>query len=342
MELDKRRIYATFDGRSRTPLPALAEALLNRQQRDWSQLVAGYAALDMRRERRLEAGDLAVLLQCNPQRVVSTSANTDPAAIKRRPCFLCLANLPAGQQAILYRRHFLVLCNPFPIVSRHYTIAHREHLPQALHGVIPALLQLARDFHPDYALLYNGPQSGASAPDHLHFQALPKASIPALNEVGQHRTKVCEKNGVSLYKQTDGARTAWQVEGENAKDIAALMRLLLRTMQCLQALLGDTLQKKVSPLPALQTAEPMLNLFCLYAAGRWRVMIFPRRQHRPSVYYKSGDEQIMVSPGAVDMGGVVVLPREVDYNRLDAALIMNIFQEISLGEAIMDEIVAAL
>ena len=342
MELDKRRIYATFDGRSRTPLPALAEALLNRQQRDWPQLAAGYAALDMRRERLLTAGDLSVLLQCNPRRVVSTSANTDPAAIKRRPCFLCLANLPAGQQAILYRRHFLVLCNPFPIVSRHYTIAHREHLPQALHGVIPALLQLARDFHPDYALLYNGPQSGASAPDHLHFQALPKASIPALNEVGQHRTKVCEKNGVSLYKQTDGARTAWQVEGENAKDIAALMRLLLRTMQCLQALLGDTLQKKVSPLPALQTAEPMLNLFCLYAAGRWRVMIFPRRQHRPSVYYKSGDEQIMVSPGAVDMGGVVVLPREVDYNRLDAALIMNIFQEISLGEAIMDEIVAAL
>ncbi|MCX5831391.1 MAG: DUF4922 domain-containing protein [Deltaproteobacteria bacterium] len=338
MKFNERRIYATFDGRSRTPLPALAEALLNRQQRDWPQLAAGYAALDMRRERWLTAGDLSVLLQCNPQRVVSTSANTDPAAIKRRPCFLCLANLPAGQQAILYHRHFFVLCNPFPIVSRHYTIAHREHLPQALHGVIPKLLQLARDFHPDYALLYNGPQSGASAPDHRHFQALPKASIPALNEVGQHITKVCEKNGVALYKQIDGARTAWQVEGENAKDIAVLMRLLLRAMRRLQAPLGDTLQKKVSPLHA----EPMLNLFCLYAAGRWRVMIFPRRQHRPSAYYKSGEEQILVSPGAVDMGGVLVLPREVDYNRLDAALLMNIFQEISLGEAIMDEIVAAL
>jgi hypothetical protein len=338
VKFNERRIYATFDGRSKAALPTLAQDLLARQQIAWPQLAAGYAALDMRRERRLAAGDLSVLLQCNPQRIVSTRADIDPAAIKRRPCFLCPANLPAEQQAILYRRHFLVLCNPFPIVSRHYTIAHREHWPQALHGVIPTLLQLARDFHPDYALLYNGPQSGASAPDHLHFQALPKASIPALNEVGQHITKVREKSGVSLYKQIDGARTAWLVEGENAKDIAALMRLLLRAMQRLKTPLGDTLQKKVSPLHA----EPMLNLFCLYAVGRWRVMIFPRRMHRPSAYYQSGEEQILVSPGAVDMGGVVVLPREVDYNRLDAALLMNIFQEISLGEAIMDEIVAAL
>lgn len=330
-----------FDGRSRMALPTLTEDLLARQRSIWPQLADGYAALAMRRERRLAAGDLSVLLQCNPQRIVSTGASIDPAAIKARPCFLCPANLPAGQQAILYRRRFLILCNPFPIVSRHYTVAHREHLPQALHGVIPALLLLARDFHPDYALLYNGPQSGASAPDHLHFQALPQASIPVLHVVGPHITKVCEKNGVALYKQIDGARTAWRVEGENAKDIAALMRLLLRAMQRLQAPPPES-WAACPDIPALQTTEPMLNLFCLYAAGRWRVMIFPRRQHRPSVYYKSGEEQIMVSPGAVDMGGVLVLPREVDYNRLDAALLMNIFQEISLGEAIMDEIAAAL
>jgi hypothetical protein len=71
-------------------------------------------------------------------------------------------------------------------------------------------------------------------------------------------------------------------------------------------------------------------------------MIFPRRQHRPSAYYKSGAEQIMVSPGAVDMGGVLVMPREEDYNRLDAAMLANIFEEISLEEVQLDEIAAAL
>lgn len=351
METNGNRIYATFDGRSKTALPALAQALLARQQIVWPQLAAGYAALNMRQERRLEAGDLAVVLQCNPQRIISTKADIDPAAIKARPCFLCRANLPANQEAILYRREFLVLCNPFPIVSRHFTVSHREHRPQSLHGALPSFLKLARDFHPDYAVLYNGPQSGASAPDHLHFQALPKASIPVLNEGGEHITKVREKNGVSLFKKIDGARTALLVEGADAKEIVnfirRLIRVFIRAMQRVQPSSTEPPEpprpiKSLQPSDPLQPFEPMLNLFCLYAEGTWRVILFPRRQHRPAAYYKSGTEQIMVSPGAVDMGGVLVMPREEDYNRLNAALLMNIFQEISMGEAIIDEVVAAL
>lgn len=335
MEPKVDRIYATFDGRNKASLPELSLALLARQRLVWPQLRAGYGALDTRLERRLEAGDLAVVLQCNPQRIISTQADLDPGAIKARPCFLCRANLPARQQAILYRRQFLVLCNPFPIVPRHFTIAHREHRPQSLNRVLPTFLKLARDFHPDYAVLYNGPQSGASAPDHLHFQALPKTSIPVLNEGVEHITKVREKNGVSLFKKIDGARTAVLVEGADAKEIAAFIRILIRAMRRVQS-------PPTEPMEPLQQIEPMMNLFCLYGDGRWRVIIFPRQKHRPAAYYKSGEDQILLSPGAVDMGGVLVLPREVDYNRLDAALLMNIFQEISLGEAFIDEIVAAI
>lgn len=329
MELDGYRIYTTFDGSSKASLPELSLALLARQQLIWPQLRAGYAALDARLERRLSAGDLAIMLQCNPQRIVSTQADIAPGAVKARPCFLCSANLPARQQAILYYGQFLVLCNPFPIVSRHLTIAHREHRPQSLHGILPTFLQLARDFQPDYALLYNGPQSGASAPDHLHFQALPKASIPVLNEGKKHITKLWEKNGVSFCKKIDGARTALLVEGADAKAVAAFIRILIQAMQ------------RVQPAP-LQQIEPMLNLLCLYEEGGWRVTIFPRQKHRPAAYYKSGAEQIIVSPGAVDMGGLLILPREGDYHRLDAALLMNIFQEISIGEEFVDTIVAAL
>ena len=214
-------------------------------------------------------------------------------------------------------------------MSRHFTIAHHEHRPQSLHEMLPTFLQLARDFHPAYALLYNGPQCGASAPDHLHFQALPKASIPVLNEGEKHITKLQEKNGVSLLKKIDGPRTALLVEGADAEAIAAFIRLLIQAMQ------------RVQPAP-LQQIEPMLNLFCLYGEREWRVIIFPRQKHRPAAYYKSGVEQIMVSPGAVEMGGILVLPREGDYDRLDAALLLNIFQEISLGEELVDKIVAAL
>ncbi|MDP2267593.1 MAG: DUF4922 domain-containing protein [Deltaproteobacteria bacterium] len=335
MEFKKDRITATFDGRSKTALPALALALLSRQQVCWPQLRAGYAALDLRQERRLEAGDLAVVLQHNPQRIVSTQADINPSAIEARPCFLCHANLPVMQQAIVYRRHFLVLCNPFPIVPGHLTIAHREHRPQSLYGVLATLLKLARDFYPDYAVLYNGPRSGASAPDHLHFQALPWESMPVLNEGEEHITQVLEKNGVSLGKKIDGARTAWLVKGADVQRIVAFLRGLIRAMQRVHTLIPE-------PLAYLKQGEPMLNLFCLYGEDGWRVLIFPRRKHRPAAYYKSGTEQIMVSPGAVEMGGVLVLPREADYNRLDAALLMNIFQEVSMGEAIMDEIEATL
>jgi len=341
VEPKQDRIYATFDGRTQASLPELSQALLARQRIDWPQLQAGYDALATKLERRLAAGDLTVVLQCNPQRIVSTGADIDPDAIKARPCFLCPANLPARQQAILWQRQFLLLCNPFPIVDRHFTIAHREHRPQLLHGILPAFLKLARDFQPDYAVLYNGPQSGASAPDHLHFQALPQAAIPALNEGIKHIAKVREEHGVSLSKKIDGARTALLLEGSDAEAIIALIRKLIRAMQRLVFPPAERLESPLPMAPLPQT-EPKVNLFCRYAKGSWRVVIFPRRQHRPAAYYKSGEDQILVSPGAVDMGGVLVLPREADYNRLDAASLMNIFQDVSLDEALIDEIVTAI
>ena len=335
MESAGDRIYALFDGRKKASLSALSLALLASQKMVWPQLQAGYDALDSRLERRLDAGELAVVLQCNPQRIVSTGADIDPGAIQARPCFLCPANRPAAQQAIVYHRPFLVLCNPFPIVPRHFTVAHREHRPQSLHSVLPTFLQLARDFHPDYAVLYNGPQSGASAPDHLHLQVLPTAAIPALNEGRGNLIKVIEIDGISLFKKIDGVRTALLVEGTEAKNIVALIRKLIRAMQSVQP-------SPTERLASLQQVEPMLNLFCLYGEGRWRVMLFPRRRHRPDAYYKSGADQLLVSPGAVDMGGLLVLPRQVDYDRLDAALLMKIFQDVSLDETSIDKIVAAV
>ena len=328
----KNRIFADFADQNRASLPEMSLALLARQREDWPQLSAGYDALARRLERPLSAGGLSVVLQCNPQRIVSTQADVTPGAIQGRPCFLCPANLPVQQQAISYPGRFLVLCNPFPIVDRHFTVAHREHRPQLLSRVLPTFLRLARDYQPDFAVLYNGAQSGASVPGHLHFQALPKANIPALNESRDGLTKVREKNGLSLFKKLDGPRTALIVEGADEKALIALIRQLIRTMRRLQAPASE----------AMQHIEARMNLFCRYETDSWQVLIFPRRNHRPTAYYKAGADQIMVSPGAVDMGGVLVLPRKEDYLRLDATLLINIFEEVSMDESFLDQVVAAL
>lgn len=326
MALSEDLVYCTFDGKGQALLTELARNLLSRQQLAWPQLQTAYVALAGLRVRRVQVADRVILLQYNPPRIKSTGAAIDPAAIKARPCFLCPPNLPPVQQAIHYYHHWLVLCNPFPIFSPHFTIAHVQHLPQSLSGVWPSLLQLARDFSPDFALLYNGPQCGASAPDHLHFQAVPPKAIPALNSGREGMKLVWQGESLALLRTTTDPLAAFLLEGAREQELVAFLARLIKAIKSI--LSGD--------------GEPRLNLFVLYEEGRWRIMIFPRRRHRPAAYYKAGEEQILLSPGAVDMGGLLVIPREEDFNRLDSTILRKIFQEISVSEELLNKIAAAL
>ncbi len=325
MEIDQRQIFATFDEGSAASLPELSLALLASQKSAWRQLRDGYAALEGRLERRIEEDELAVQLQCNPQRIVSTGAVMDPAVIRKRACFLCRPNLPREQQAILYQHRFLVLCNPFPIFAAHFTVAGVEHLPQALQGAWPSLLQLAGDFSPDFAVLYNGPLCGASAPDHLHFQAVPQAAIPVLKAGLRDRLKLREQGSVAVWKVKGGLGPALMVEGGNEQ---ALVSFAERTLKAAERTLS-------------RPGEPLINLFCLYREKKWQIVLFFRRQHRPAAYCRAGDGQVLVSPGAVDMGGLLILPRERDFLGLRVPLIREIIREVSLPEELIDEIAAA-
>jgi len=322
----KPRIFAAFPGDAPASLPVLAEELLARQKTDWPALRAAYTALEGVWERRMAPGHGSVILQCNPQRIRSTGADVAPEAIQARPCFLCPGNLPAAQQAIDYRETFLILCNPFPIFGRHFTLAHREHLAQSLSGAWPDLLQLAEDFHPGLAVLYNGPACGASAPDHLHFQAVPRAAIPILQKGAYGRKILREAGGVTLFRTTDREPPALVLEGGEREGLVPF------------------LEKTLQAMPRLRAApqEPLLNLFCHFEDGQWTVVLFPRRKHRPDVYYETGDRQILISPGAVDMGGLLILPRTEDFQRLDGAGIGRIFREVALSEEDLEAIAAAL
>src|SRR5688572_8308338 len=163
-------------------LAARARALLDEQKREWAMLREGSSALDHVQTRNVPLNGFSFRLQFNPQRLASTAAKVDARAVAQRKCFLCPANLPREQRSIAVGEDYLILCNPFPIFPQHFTIPHRKHLPQRVADAFGVMLDLARAMRDRYTVFYNGPRCGASAPDHLHFQAGDKGFMTIENE----------------------------------------------------------------------------------------------------------------------------------------------------------------
>jgi len=328
-EAMQRRLFAIYPGDGDPlPLAAMAAGLLDAQKKTWPGLAEGCASLEAVRVREIRGGSWRVKVQFNPRRIVSSGALLDPESVRRRPCFLCGEHLPPEQRTILYRETYLVLCNPFPILPGHLTIANLRHLPQSLLNNRVMFLRLAADFGPRMVVFYNGPRSGASAPDHLHFQAAPAGLLPVENEIlaPGNRTRVGERDGAVLWRTVGLGRGIIVIEGEDAGGVAAALGEVI-------AALGRS---------ASSGDEPMMNLLCTYTGQCWRLMIFPRRKHRPDAYFREGEERLLVSPGAVDMGGIIVTPREEDYCALDADLIWGIFREVAYDDAAVETLLARL
>lgn len=158
------------------------DRLIAKQQRDWDLAGRNYEALGKATTRVLQVAQSSIVLQFNPERRRSSAAAIDEASLGRRQCFLCTEHQPARQKAILWGGHYKIQVNPYPIFQRHLTIADLQHVPQRLAGRVDDMLQLASSLQ-DYVVFYNGPQCGASAPDHAHFQAAGKGEMPLCDEV---------------------------------------------------------------------------------------------------------------------------------------------------------------
>jgi hypothetical protein len=319
----ERKSFAVFDGgEGTTPLADLAAALLARQKDNWPGLVGGYEALEKAGLREIRGDGWGVKIQFNPRRIISSGADLDPESLRRRPCFLCPGHLPPEQQAILYRNDYLILCNPMPIFAGHLTIAHCRHLPQALRGNMITFLRLAEDFGPRKTLFYNGPRAGASAPDHLHFQAAPAGLLPVEQEIPdlRKRTGARQRKGVEIFRTAGLARGILVIEGKEAGAVAAAAGEAI-------AALGRLTSSDV---------EPPLNLLCTHTGEGWRLILFPRRKHRPDAYFREGKERLLISPGAVDMGGLIITPRKEDFHALTTDLVAGIFREVALDDAAVE------
>ena len=266
--INRERIFASFDGSPDDPaLSGLCLDLLAQQKISWPLLRDAYAAQDSAQIREISANGFSVKLQFNPRRIISSAAAVDPASISRRPCFLCVENLPEAQKGILYRQTYLILCNPAPIFSQHYVVSNRRHIPQSIEKNMDAFLLLAKDFGSGLSVFYNGPRCGASAPDHLHFHAVPSDMMPIEKEIREDRNRILIRRleGASILTLMSLSRPIIIVEG---KELRSVETALLKAVEAMK-----------ETLPA--SDEPMMNLLCAYDGTQWRVLIFLRRKHRP-------------------------------------------------------------
>ena len=269
--------------------------LFSAQNEDWPQLNEAIVRLDQVRERSFMWGDdFKVRVQYNPARMVSSTANLDNEMIGRRPCFLCESNRPAHQHGITFLDKYIILCNPYPILQNHLTIPLHSHVPQRIGKKTGEMLLLAEQL-PDYVIFYNGPACGASAPDHFHLQAGLK--IPELLQ-GENEMRSC-----------------MMIESENRQEA--------------EDLFDDVYSYLHGRQP--ETEEPMLNLIAFTHGNRYHLHIFPRMAHRPRQYYETGERQLLVSPGALDMAGLMIMVREEDFNKLEQHHIEDIYTQVSLS-----------
>jgi len=310
---------------NKQPLASLCFNLIEQQKRIWPLLAGAYQELNNVRTRSINCGEYNVALQFNPRRAVSSGAAVDEHSIKNRPCFLCVDHLPAQQKLILYRHDYMILCNPAPIFHSHFTIAHWQHQPQTIIDSLNAFLALAKDLSPELIVFYNGPTCGASAPDHLHFQAAPKNMFPFAKELSVLNPDM-EISGLKYYSAQSTGRSVVTLSGRKADVLTVQFKRLL-----------DSAKKVL----AIKT-EPMLNVICMHEGNLWRFIVFLRQKHRPDAFSRKGKKRIFVSPGTIDMAGTIITPREIDFRRLRAADINGIYQEVSLPDEKMRQIMKAL
>jgi hypothetical protein len=208
-----------------------------------------------------------------------------------------------------------------PVFSSHFTVSHLDHRLQVIAEHIDTFLQLMADFGSGWTVLYNGPRCGASAPDHLHFQAAPSGQMPIEKEIreGKRLTLMKQVDNVLLFRLRDLGREVIILEGDEPMAVGGAFKGFLNAL------------KKVLRIDG----EPMMNIAGFYKERRWRLVIFPRRKHRPDAFFREEDARVVVSPGVIDMGGLLITPIEKDFDRLDTAAVEGIYGEVSLdGETV--------
>jgi len=269
--------------------------------------------LDEARTRTVRADGRDALVRHIPHRVASTTAAVDPASIRKRPCFLCTENLFPEQKGVALDADYTFYANPFPIVEGHLTVIHREHRPQRVEGQVDVMLGLAESL-PGSFVVYNGPECGASAPDHMHLQAGSRSGLPIVRDVEGSSGPGARIYGANAFLFRGRERSA--VEAETTRAIEELGRVTKRK------------------------PEPLCNLVAFFESDAgWTTVLFPRGKHRPDAFHRGG---LTVSPAAIDLCGILVTPVEKDFERITGDDVAAVFREVSLPDEPFREVARRL
>lgn len=283
------------------------------------EMKGSYDALLEADRKSFPMGEVAVMVQHNPARERSTAAKVSAEEVAARPCFLCRKNRPEKQLAGEAIPDFEILINPFPILPVHFTIVSKEHTPQS---AMPLEMIDFVSMMPLTVAFFNGAGAGASAPDHLHFQAVRKDELPLLAAVERLHTRQC---GTMVKSTALGDFPMSFLSFIVPPDFSGMQ--LMSILPTLGGI-GDDEEKR----------RGLVNtLVWIDSAGLLRVIIIPRKAHRPACYFDAGDNRMMVSPGALDMAGLIVTPRRVDFDRITPADIQQIYSETGLTPAELDD-----
>lgn len=271
------------------------EQLFSTQREEWTLLDNNCSEMENIQLKHLSWGnDAEVVLQYNPSRITSAAAKVDKKSIEQRKCFLCANNRPNEQQGISFLDKYMILCNPYPILQNHLTIPLHTHVPQLIGKKMIDMLSLT-ELLPNYIVFYNGPKCGASAPDHFHFQAGLKTDI--------------------LMSHENPLRSCLRIESETKEDADEQFYDVYNYLKTHQP----------------NEDEPMMNIISFMENENYIIHIFPRKLHRPWQYSAKGNAQLLVSPGAIDMAGMLITPRKEDFDKIDRNDIEDIYAQVSMA-----------
>ena len=292
---------------------AEVKVLFAEQLANWELARINYEGLKTVKTKSISFGDFDVKVQFNPARIVSSGAKVDAKTISERKCFLCLENLPTEQKGI-DASNYTVLVNPFPIFPEHFTIPHKQHIDQQIKPYFADMLALAEALD-DYLVFYNGPKCGASAPDHLHFQAGTKDFLPLVNDFKRlketHAQLLVESETFQLFSFDQYLRTVYCIESINKESAI------------------NAFEKLYSHFQTEENVEPMMNVVCTFEEDKWLIFVLPRAHFRPWQYTAEGQAQLLVSPATVEMCGIFITPIESHFERISREDVVSILEQSS-------------
>ena len=304
------------------------QRFFNRQLEKWDDARRRYQDLINVKTRELAVGASAIQVQWNPARIVSTGATISKEALAARPCFLCEQNRPKEQVKKSVDSQYDLLVNPFPILPIHFTIPSVRHEPQLIRESYGEIHKILNEY-PELMVFYNGPKCGASAPDHAHFQAGSSGLLPL-----QKAWQRLSRNLTEVIRLNEGERIA-------IIDEYPCPALLITS----RSQYGDEqlFRRLYEALPQREDeTEPMMNIVSWRNDDEYISVFFPRRKHRPDCYYTQGIDQFVISPGALDMAGLIITPRQEDFERLSPEQALSILQEVALTKDELQQVVDRL